>query len=477
MKKYFFPFLLLALTGSLSAQTSKLIEEFLDSSLNIKIADLEYSNAVLSKEAVEATNTWNSTFTATNDDNKLDAAAAGFNANQIKTRNYTLGISKSFDFGLSLSLENELEEQDRSALSGFLASDTPIIYEFGQTISFTQNLGKNFLGRQFEYQLNSLEEFVNFSKITLDENKQLALSEFYRNLLLARQGKTLRDIAKEGHRWSVRLLRVTEKRVRDGLNEKADLYQAQLNERQDKETLESASFNFKSVLLELSEHLRREVTESEIDSIPLGKIKDLTRNIDYSLEENFDYKQIQARIRQLEWEKKQSKRDYYPTIALSGAYSTNDFDGERSTTFDKGSLGGDNDNTTIALNVSFPLGLEAEKVNLATARVNLLRAQLEKEQVQEQLKFNSTRLKSQMETRRKNLVISEKRLTFARQNLQENNRLYNIGRIDIDRLLRAEEDLLNTQRGFVANWFEYEQAVSEKASLYGKLLEVLKINL
>ncbi len=468
--------LVLCMTSIAYGSRNSLVEEFLESSLDIKISDLTYSSAELQRDTLRATRTWTGSLTSSIDDNQLDPVVETFNANQIKTTNYALEFSKAFEFGLNASLSSEYTKQDRSSISGILATNDPIIYEFGQTLSFTQDLGRNFFGRQFYYQLRGINESINFSRIQLEESKQIALSNFYRNLLIARQRKTLMKIAQESFDWNKKNLAITQKRVKDGLNEKADLYQARLNERLAKENLENAKFQYKSIKLQLSEELRREIKDNEIEEVELKKV-DLTKNIDFTLQENFDYRQALARIRQLEWEKRQIDRDFYPSIQFSTSYATNQFDANKETTFDQGTLGGDDDNLTVALSISVPLTFAAEKASLASKRIELIQAELQKEQVEEQLKYTSNRLKEQMITRKNNLLTSEKRLTFAKQNLKENNRLYNIGRIDIDRLLRAEEDFLNTQRSFVNNWFEYEVAISEKAALYGKLLDVLRIKI
>lgn len=454
------------------ASDKLLIMEFMEKSLNIKIAELDHERNVLSRDASRAAFTWIGTAGAVYDNNQLDPAASGFNTNQLDTTSYSIGLTKGFEFGLTASLSNELVEQDRSRLAAFLQGDSQLLYEFGQTISITQDLGKNFFGNQFYLNLRGLNESVNFSQINLNQAKQTELSTFYRNLLTAIRNKSQVKIARDALDWSTRLLGITKRRVRDGLNEVADLYQAELNQKQAEENLESAKYNYKSARLALSESLRRELKDSEIREIVFGKVK-LSKNVKFSLDENFDYKKVQASIRRLNLEKKSIKRDFYPSVSFAASYATNEFDGSQRVALEDGIFGNDTDNLSLSLDLNFPLTRSAEKVNLASKNAELMRAKYDKQRIEERLKYNSELLSKQMETRKSNLLISGQRLKIAEKNLNENNRLYRIGRIDIDRLLSAEESLLNTETSYLNNWFDYEIALSQKASLYGKLLQVL----
>ena len=68
-----------------------------------------------------------------------------------------------------------------------------------------------------------------------------------------------------------------------------------------------------------------------------------------------------------------------------------------------------------------------------------------------------------------NLESSLKKRNLAKKALSEITKLYQKGRAGIDQVLRAEESLINTERGFVNFISQREKINYQLAALYGEL--------
>lgn len=458
---------------SLLASSATLVEEFLSSGLQLQIDRLDYEVLELNRDALRASKSYSLDGAYTIDDNNLEPATSGFNSNQIETDTFSLGLSKSFEWGTSLSFDNTLTKQDRSKLSSLLSSSDPILYEFSQSITISQDLGDNIFGKEFYLQLRALNSRMNLGKIELSEKNEMELYKFYNLLLKAKQAKTLLKISKEALGRSQKRRTVTARRVRDGLNEKADLLQAELDVEEKKEALINVEFGLRKAKNALSQILLREVNIEELEEVNFEK-EVLSKKINYDEADIFDLNKIERKIDIIKIEKEEVDRAFIPTVTLSTTYQTNEYDDKSSDSFKDGNFTSDNDEITIALSVSTPLTFESEKVSSSLKSIELQRAQLEKRQVLQKVKAQKDNLSFQLESNEKNLRLSKTRIRKARANLNESNRLYRIGRVDLDRLIRAEETLLQTQKSYVDNWYSFELSVAEEASWYGKLLISLK---
>ena len=266
---------------------------------------------------------------------------------------------------------------------------------------------------------------------------------------------------------SEKRLEVTSKRVRDGLNEKADLYSAQIDHVSRREQLAAAQFALDKSLNDLAQKLHRPLQVAEINPVSLRGER-LTPSVNYSIQENLDIKRFKAQVSSLNRELENLKRNYFPRVTLSAAYTDN--------TGNMGNIDGPGgeDGHSIALNLNMPLTLTQEKLNVARKKVEILSSEMDRKQILEQLSYRKKNLENEIATQLKSLNFSRQRIELSHKNLKERNRLYGIGRADFDGLIQAEENLINTERSYVNHWFQYESTIAKKASLHAKLLETIR---
>ena len=444
-----------------------LLEEFLDSRLQLKINQLEKFQAVTDRNLLGKDKRWSLMASSYYQDNKLAShSGSGPQGPGLRrTSYYGLGIGKDFPWGGRLSFDNSLSQVNAS---GLVESSL-----FQQSLTFSQDLGRNLFGQQFYTSLQRGDESVHLSQVVLSQKNQKELSTFYQNYLSVRLKKTLFILQQKALQRSRERLKMARKRVRDGLNEKVDLYSAQIEHVRRQEELTEALFYWKEALNNLSQYLHRLIRSEEINRVSL-ETETLTKVVDDHIEENLEVKKFKSQLRKLNLELQNLKRDYLPRVTLSGTYRTNGRDEKVFRAISNGHWGGDYHEHMIALNLNMPLSFTQERLNEARKKAEIMSLEMLKKQTLEQLKFHQKTLQQEIVTRSKNLTFSHHRIELSRKNLKENNRLYHIGKSDFDSLMRAEENLISTERSYVNHWFLYEVAVAKKMSLYGKLLETIR---
>ena len=459
---------------SLAAQGGfkDLLGEFLSSHLQLKINKLEKSQATINRDLVRTTKTWRFSARSSYDNNQLDMAQ-GSRFLGLKTSLASLAFSKDFEWGAQLKLSNTFSKSDATPLAALVPGDFLLKSStFQQSLTLSQDLGKNFGGQQFYTRLAEANVGIRLSEIVLSQKNQMALSNFYQNYLRARLRKTLLDLQEQALQRSQKRLEITRKRVRDGLNQQAEFYSAQIEHVRKQEEVTSAQLSLGSDLDNLSKDLRRQVETDEIEQVPLN-VQNLTKSMDDDIQKNFEIRKLKEQLQKLNLELNNLKRQYIPNITLSGTYRTNDIDESSSQVFQDGNLTGSKNEYIIALNLNMPLNFNQERLNEARKKIEILSLEMNLKKNQEQLEISQKTLQREITTRLKNLKSSFHRIELSKKNLKESTRLYSIGRIDFDSLIRAEENLINTEKSYVNNWFQYEHAVAQKASLYARLLEVI----
>ena len=106
---------------------------------------LEKSRALIDRDLVSGAKTWNLSGNSSRSDSK--------------TSLHSLGVSKDFEWGGRLQLNHSLSDSPYSASNS------------QQSLTFSQNLGRNLFGRQFYTSLEIANERVRLSEIILSQKK------------------------------------------------------------------------------------------------------------------------------------------------------------------------------------------------------------------------------------------------------------------------------------------------------------------
>ena len=135
---------------------------------------------------------WNLMASSHYQDNDLASysGSASEGTGPLKIFYYGLGIRKDFSWGGRLSFDNSLSQQNTS---GLVKSSI-----FEQSLSFSQDLGRNFFGLKFYTSLQEADESVHLSKVILSQKNQKELNYLLPELLICSLKKDSVYFAKKG---------------------------------------------------------------------------------------------------------------------------------------------------------------------------------------------------------------------------------------------------------------------------------------
>lgn len=462
MLRFYIVMLFLFLSSSLQADIKKLSLEFLGRNLQIYKSQQQIEFSRLNFDLDSANRQWMASFGGSYKDDSLDGLTI-FSVVGTKTKIYSANIEKPFVWGGQFKFENTYENY-----SGGNFFTTPT-YGFNQKVSYSQNFGANFLGRQSVLLQSILKDEIQISELNNEKVTEEMFLQFVVDYVDTALAKSNLRLANEALLRSKKRLKLIRKWTKDGIRQTVDLYRAELAELQSKESLQQAQMNFYSALENLSTKVHRKILPIDIAILrqdvferPQGnhltnKTHELLKNETYVLDKKL----------------KQAKMTFLPKVAFSTSYETNAYDYESSSSLSDGTLNGDNNAFSVALNVNVPIGYESQKVQKQQASIQKMVKQKELEIFQQNFTYSQLSLVKQFELNEDNIKLARKRLNIAKKSLGEFNRLYSKGRASLENVIRAEEDLINTEVSYINYLANNKRIVFSLAQLYGSLKEYL----
>jgi outer membrane protein TolC len=378
----------------------------------------------------------------------------------------SLSLSKDFSWGGSLSFENSLRQSE-------LLGVTPV-YGFFQTLSYDQDLLRNFFGRQFRNQVSSGEHNLMATKYRSQFEMDNALFLFTSDYLSAALAKKQISFQVESIKRTKRRVALTKKRVRDGLNERVDLVQARVSLLNQEELLVVRKREFENAIDSISRKLHRRIVASEIINLTEKNLKTTEiPNIDLSKTNQIN--ELKEKVEQVKLDHEMSDNDLYPELTLKASVQNNDYDAVRSNSLSNGTLGNENKEVSIALNLSWTLGSVAEKNKRAQLEIqkNLKIYQLDKTTTNLEKEIKS--LVKQIKLLEDSYNFSKRRVKLNKSALEEYEKLYRKGRADFDQVIQAEENLITTLSDVMSSYVNREKAIYRMAFLGGNLNTFMKL--
>lgn len=376
-----------------------------------------------------------------------------------------LSLSKSFIWGGELAFVNQYRQLDPK--SSFSKS-----YLFQQKLIYTQDLGQNFLGRSLQKDIEALEieNEVGLLELTLEQKEQLLTLA-----ILYVEGSTLNEqilLEKASIKRLEKRLKYVKNQVRDGIREKVDEYRA-------KENLLARQSALRDVEHRLWE-LREQIGQIVLINVTQLDFKKNSIQIDWTkpwigwhLKENVDRQLLIKRLEAIGQKTKSLKQKNSADIKLVTSYGTNNWEVESSKAISGGYLTQDNDEKTIALQVSLPLGNNASEAELI--KVSAQKQMLEKyvKNWDEVLINTATTLGERHKLLAQNLDNASQRVQLAQKALDSYTLLYAKGRVDLDQLISAEEQLIGDQRLILNSRKALANLTLEAQALAGRLPDFL----
>jgi len=433
------------------------VREYLGQSSAIKQTRYSYDYQTLLTELEEDKRPWTLAGSSTFEDSNLESSPFSLTPANQKSRTDILALSKSFIWGGEFSLSGTLYDLDSS--SSFKS--------YTQSMSYTQDLGANIFGRNDFLSLDIAKETEEYQKLKFDGLKSKSIINLVNDYLQVRREKTLLDLQKQAYSRSLKRLKLIKKQVKDGIKERVDLYSSQTAHSFQSELLEEKSAALSNSKRDLETRMEREISLKDIKSFEISN-KGLSTVPEGQVDGNYDVMAVKKKIAYLDKSIEKSDNSIFPTVSLKGTYSTNNYDTSASPISD-GTFGSDNDSKEIALTVSIPLGFDVEDNALKVAKLNKMEAEYDRRLTMLSVKNSIENFKRNIKRLDKNIGSVANRYKLAKKTVKEYNRLYNRGRANLDQVIRAEEDLINTESAFVEYKIAREKQFYGLLDIYGQL--------
>lgn len=380
-----------------------------------------------------------------NDKSPLGQFAA-FGATETKTNSYSLGLSKKFATGTGVSLSASTYEIENSALPAQAAR----FQKFGVGtlgVGISQSLWKDFFGNatSLRRERQGAAEEVATGTYDLQKRQLLIGAEAaYWSYIFAVENL---KIGRASLERSKRIASWTQRRVNDGISDRADLLQIQALVAARQLQLISAEDELAAAKRELRDFLELsgdqelpEMTGDISQSRPLNSyLKERSGKV-VALDAYLSSLDAKAKL----LESKEAEDKLRPDLILSGSYNTNAFEESMSEATQKWT---DTDRPTskIGLKFIYPFDLAPKSAAGQAARKGALVAQLQSERKMlesESAWIELNRRYSEM-SKRIEAASEISRLQMAAAKAQAD--LFNKGRAVTANVITAEEDAGNAE--------------------------------
>jgi outer membrane protein len=465
--------LMASICCQVGASLNDLAREFLEKNSSVRSRQLQARLAYYDYQDISFQRELSLTASHIHNDNNLEnfsglsaSLQGGVGRFPLISDSSTIGLSKEFMWGGTLSLDNSFQ---KTSLQGFAPA-----YGFVQALTYSQNLWRDFFGRNYKSTLRSGE--LGFREAELQGHEQIdnELTAFAEDFLNASLNKTLIYYQNQALVRSRKRLKIIKKRVRNGLSEKVDLIQARVSALNQEEALKSRENELNASLERLTSQIHRPLLLTEISDWRSGtfKISDLPQG---DVEDSLALKRLKALIDRTKEDYERSSDLSAPSLTLSATLRNNDFDISRSESVSQGFLGKDNQELNIALNLSWAIGNRREKNEQARRLLQKEVASYQLTSAKKSLEQTHDALVKQIEALKKNIGFAKSRIKLTKKSLGEYEKLYKRGRADFDQILQAEEAMIDTQSDYTRYYANHERLVYALANVYGAIRKQIGI--
>ena len=203
------------------ASFQNLVKEFAKNNNDLEILELEMERAKISSEDFDGGFDWNLNFSVGTEDS-FPAGFFPFQSQKTISSFASLG-HKKFSWGGEFSFSNTFIDYDLSNWSTTSPFETGA--EVRNVFSYTQDLGRNFLGGATEQRELVSKTSYELAKVINDINRQQKYFDFLNTYLVVKLQKTIVQLNKEALKRQEKRYRTIEKKYRDGISQKIDKLQ------------------------------------------------------------------------------------------------------------------------------------------------------------------------------------------------------------------------------------------------------------
>lgn len=425
-----------------------LINEYLEKNYNIRTSKSGVETSIADKKIFESTSDTNINFSVNYLDNNLDSPTV-VNFAAGKTTEATLTLSKFFTFGTNISFENTFSNTIQDPTRVQIFGGDPEVSEFQQTLTLSQSLTKNFLGKSFKLGLHQSDLNIESSKNKLDLELQSGVGTFSKAYIGLMQTRDFLNLQRDAYERAKKRKDLIDRRVRDGLSLKVDGLQSEIQLLNQKEQLEQAKQDFSKSKVNLGKLLHRDI-EDEEKILKFGEgMAFIASEALLDTSNNPRVKLVSSQVKTTEVAKDLARNNKKPDVDFVLRYQTNDFDAESSEVFGKGNLSGDRNFITVAITANIPFGNMKAKKELQKAKINNQNLTYQLAQVKRNIQQEYNEISRQLEITKGNVESSNQSIILSKKTLNEYNKLYRLGKVSLDQVINAEQLLISNQKKYI----------------------------
>lgn len=450
-----------------------LVNEFLEQNYNIRSSKSSVESSIADKSIFEASTDTNFDFKVNYLDNNLDSPTV-VNFAAGKTTQATLSLSKFFKFGTTVSFENTFSNTIQDPTRVQIFGGDPEVSEFKQTLTLSQSLTKNLLGRSFKLGLQQNELLLDSAKNKYDLDTQNGVGGFSKAYINLMQARDFLLLQKEAYDRAKKRKELIDRRVRDGLSLKVDGLQSQIQLLNQLEQYEQAKQNFSKAKINLGKLLHRDVGDKE-KILKFGQgMAFLSRESSFDILNNPAVKLVGSQMRVAETSKNLARNNKKPDVDFVVRYQTNDFDAESSEVFGKGNLAGSRNFLTVSVTATMPFGNIKAKKELQKAKFKYQDLAYQLSQIKSNAEQEYEEISRQLELTRKNVRSSNQSILLSKKSLGEYNKLYRLGKVSLDQVINAEQLLISNQKKYIGYLASEHIQKIDLLLLSGNLIESIR---
>lgn len=451
------------------ASLGEVIGDIYESNNTFKANRLDIQSSELNIEAVNAKYDWIFSTGITHRDSFRDSLLS---FQSLRTINDTISasIQKSFSWGGTFAIEQGVTKYNltkwgaaSNLFTGGAFEERP--YEYFSNIVFTQDLGRNFFGRNDKADIKLAQAEVALRKKQVESLEQQTIVQITTLYVRASYLKSLIQTSQENIKRYKRRVDLIRKRVRDGLRLDVDKLQAETMYLKQEEQLLSYQNDLAETTEQISILIESDVKLEKINAYSLKTRVTLKNWKSWEADSNLELEQAKVALLQVENALVKARRSRLPDVQLRASWGTNAIESNLGNAYDEGDISSRFQDKSISLNLTIPLGGRLAKVEVERSRVRQIQQQTRLEVLNKKmsLKFNS--LKKRIETLNKRITSTKKRLSLTKRVRVNYDKLYEQGRVELDTLLNSEDEYNRGEVEHYTNLLNYELSLLDLAVL------------
>ncbi len=441
----------------------KMLIEYLRKNSDIRSFKNEVLISELRKDQVLSDLGWNYKFSLNKSYSAPDVSNTVFKG-QTDSESFNLSIIKNDSFGGTFTIGNSFE---RKRQDGNAFTDSNTKYDSSLFVNYNFDLLENFLGRNTRKSIALSKAQVDLTESKRDDEIESGSLNFIMTFLNVKYLKEIYRLSGESKIRAQKRLQLIAKYVRDGIKDPVDLVQAKINLTRQKSNEVKAKIDLDEALKKISFLMHREVSLDEFS--PFMSIE---KSYDLTLKNN------NKKINVLEKEKKIvlfeeeiNKNKSNPSIDLTLNYKLNAIDQNYGQSMSDLYSFESGEEWSVALNFKSTFGENRENIE---KRISYIKKTLIEYKLRELKKSNINNinfLRKNVYSSYQKILYNKERSGLAKEALGRINRLYKLGRRNLDELIGAEEELISTEISVVNDKLNYLLNFYKFKKENGSLLE------